>query len=404
MKKKAIVFIERHGLSLFYLVLSLGIAVITGIEFYDFRTSEVEFVTGEGVVDIQHLSDYFSPLEGTIGDAEIYVLGTQDPEEPSIMLLGGIHPNEPAGQLATVALMENLVVEHGTVYIILEANRSAYTHSQPQEATPEYYSIETPFGERRFKYGSRATNPIDQWPVPEIYVHQSTGQRLSGVDTRNLNRSFPGKPDGNYTEQVAYAIRESIVENDIIMTLDFHEASPEYAVNNALVYHEKVKSTGIAAQTILNLELFWLSEDERFAPIKPEVSPVNLRGLSHRELGDDTRTLAFLTETSNASQGRIRGKTTTSLIVDDGDKFYERATELGILEVDHSDPVTMDERVGRHIEVFLSLIDAYNVKQAGFSGDNLYYQRGTFEIDANGLGFTEIMDHGIGQFLQDPDE
>jgi hypothetical protein len=404
MKQKATVFIKTHGLSLFYLVLSLGIAVITGIQFYQFRVSEVEFVTGEGVVDIQHLSDYFEPLEGTIGDVEVYVLGTQNPEEPSIMVLGGIHPNEPAGQLAAVLLMENLVVEHGTVYIILEGNKSAYTHSQPQEATPEYYSIETPFGERTFKYGSRATNAIDQWPVPEIYIHQSTGQQLSGVDTKNLNRSFPGKPDGNYTEQVAYAIREVIVENDIILTLDFHEASPEYAVNNALVYHEKVKNTGIAAQTILNLETFWLFEDTRFAPIKPEVSPVNLRGLSHRELGDDTRTLTFLTETSNASQGRIRGKMTTSLIVDGGDKFYERATALGILEVDHSDPVPLDERVGRHVEVFLSLIDAYNVKQGGFSGENLYYQRGTFEIDAKGLGFTRIMDQGLGAFLQDPDQ
>ncbi len=41
--------------------------------------------------------------------------------------------------------------------------------------------------------------------------------------------------------------------------------------------------------------------------ISLEVSPRNLRGLSHRELGDHTDTLAVLFESANASQGRLRG-------------------------------------------------------------------------------------------------
>jgi hypothetical protein len=395
-------FIISNKLSLFYLILSLLVALITGLDFHQFKKSEVAFVTGPGVVEIQKLSDYFEPLKGTIGDADIYVLGTKNEDEPSMLVLGGVHPNEPAGQIAPVLLMENITVDFGTIYIILEANRSAYTHAHPQEATPYFYNIETPFGERTFKYGSRATNPIDQWPVPEIYVHQTTGQKLSGLDTRNLNRSFPGRPDGTYTEKIAYSILKLINEKDIILTLDFHEASPEYAVNNALVYHEKVRETGIAAQTLLNLEMFWLFDDSRFVPIKPEVSPINLRGLSHRELGDNTRTLPFLAETSNASQGRIRGMMTESLIVDGYDKFYSKASGFNLLEVDHTNAVSLNERVGRHVQTFIALIEGYNMRQAGFTGELAYYQRGEFVIHYHGLNFTDIMDLGIGNFLLEP--
>ena len=40
-----------------------------------------------------------------------------------------------------------------------------------------------------------------------------------------------------------------------------------------------------------------------------EISPPSFRGLTHREWGDYSDTLAILMETANASQGRIRGKT-----------------------------------------------------------------------------------------------
>lgn len=33
------------------------------------------------------------------------------------------------------------------------------------------FTIDTPNGERWFRFGSRATNPHHQWPDPEIYVH-----------------------------------------------------------------------------------------------------------------------------------------------------------------------------------------------------------------------------------------
>jgi len=409
-------FLREHQLSLIFMALALMVALITGIQYVKFRYTEAIFVQGPGVTEMQKLSDYYAPLKGTIGDADIYVLGSQNPDEPSILLLGGTHPNEPSGQLAPLLLMENIELTNGTVYIILETNKSAYTYSFPQEATPEYYSIETPFGAREFKYGARATNAIDQWPIPDIYVHQSTGQKLSGIDTRNLNRAFPGKTNGTYTEKVAQAIVNLVNEKDIILTLDFHEAAPEYAVNNALIYHDRARDTNIPAIMRMNLESYWVEYDTRFAPIKLELSPVNLRGLTHRELGDNTLTLAFLAETSNASQGRIRGAMTEELIVGGYDKFYERATALGILEVDYTDPVSLDERVGRHVQTFLELISAYNLRQGSFSGTWEYYKRGQFVINYHDLAysyydnffnerhnaFSNIMDNGIGHYLLDP--
>jgi hypothetical protein len=55
---------------------------------------------------------------------------------------------------------------------------------------------------------------------PEIYLHYPSGQKLAGNETRNLNRSYPGKIDGSVTERVAYAIMNMIKSNKIDMALD----------------------------------------------------------------------------------------------------------------------------------------------------------------------------------------
>ncbi len=94
--------------------------------------------------------------------------------------------------------------------MIPRTNNSAFTHNDPQEGSPQRFTISTPHGERWFRYGSRATNPIDQWPDPDVYIHASSGQQLSGSETRNLNRGYPGRPDGTLTEQICYGITELI--------------------------------------------------------------------------------------------------------------------------------------------------------------------------------------------------
>ncbi|WP_336018056.1 M14 family metallopeptidase [Fusobacterium polymorphum] len=363
--------------------LSLVIAFVAGKEFL--KTRELEpIVKGDGVTSMQKLSDYLPDLKGTRGDSDIYILQGKEPGG-SVLILGGTHPNEPAAFLTTVLLVENLKVDKGTVYIIPRANGSAMSHNDPQEASPQRFTIKTPYGERWFRFGSRATNPLDQWPDPDVYIHAASGQKLSGNETRNLNRAYPGRADGTYTEKVAYAITELIKKNDINMEIDLHEASPEYPVINAIVAHERAMP--ISSQVVMNMEF----EDIQ---IGLEPSPPSLHGLSHRELGDYTNTYAVLMETANASQGRLRGKTDENLVLTGKDPTYVKAQKIGRLFVPYDEnghPI--EERVGRHLT---GVVQHINVM-----GEN----EPDKEIIIEGLpSYEDLQKNGVGAYLKEVKE
>ena len=363
--------------------LSLVIAFVAGKEFL--KTRELEpIVKGDGVTSMQKLSDYLPDLKGTRGDSDIYILQGKEPGG-SVLILGGTHPNEPAAFLTTVLLVENLKVDKGTVYIIPRANGSAMSHNDPQEASPQRFTIKTPYGERWFRFGSRATNPLDQWPDPDVYIHAASGQKLSGNETRNLNRAYPGRADGTYTEKVAYAITELIKKNDINMEIDLHEASPEYPVINAIVAHERAMP--ISSQVVMNMEF----EDIQ---IGLEPSPPSLHGLSHRELGDYTNTYAVLMETANASQGRLRGKTDENLVLTGKDPIYVKAQKIGRLFVPYDEnghPI--EERVGRHLTGVVQHIIVM--------GEN----EPDKEIIIEGLpSYEDLQKNGVGAYLKEVKE
>ena len=360
--------------------LSLVIAFIAGKEFL--KTRELEpIVKGDGVTSMQKLSDYLPTLKGTRGDSDIYILQGKE-SGGSVLILGATHPNEPAAFLTTVLLVENLKVDKGTVYIIPRANGSAMSHNDPQEASPQRFRIKTPYGERWFRFGSRATNPLDQWPDPDVYIHAASGQKLSGNETRNLNRAYPGRADGTYTEKVAYAITELIKKNDINMEIDLHEASPEYPVINAIVAHERAMP--ISSQVVMNMEF----EDIQ---IGLEPSPPSLHGLSHRELGDYTNTYAVLMETANASQGRLRGKTDENLVLTGKDPIYVKAQKIGRLFVPYDEnghPI--EERVGRHLTGVVQHIIVM--------GEN----EPDKEIIIEGLpSYEDLQKNGVGAYLKE---
>ena len=363
--------------------LSLVIAFVAGKEFL--KTRELEpIVKGDGVTSMQKLSDYLPDLKGTRGDSDIYILQGKEPGG-SVLILGGTHPNEPAAFLTTVLLVENLKVDKGTVYIIPRANGSAMSHNDPQEASPQRFTIKSPYGERWFRFGSRATNPLDQWPDPDVYIHAASGQKLSGNETRNLNRAYPGRADGTYTEKVAYAITELIKKNDINMEIDLHEASPEYPVINAIVAHERAMP--ISSQVVMNMEF----EDIQ---IGLEPSPPSLHGLTHRELGDYTNTYAVLMETANASQGRLRGKTDENLVLTGKDPTYVKAQKIGRLFVPYDEnghPI--EERVGRHLTGVIQHIIVM--------GEN----EPDKEIIIEGLpSYEDLQKNGVGAYLKEVKE
>ncbi len=356
--------------------LALIVAVIPG---YRAQTRDDFIRQGPGVTGISKLSHWFPALRGTAGDADVYVMDSGKAGGMAL-ILGGTHGNEPSGYIAATLIVENAVPQSGRLFVVPHANRSAMTHTDYQEASPHLLEFHGASGLRTFRYGSRATNPTDQWPDPDIYIHASSGQKLSGAETRNLNRAYPGRPDGTFTEKVAFAITSLVRTEKVDLVIDLHEASPEYPVINAVVAHERAMK--VASNAVLNLEF----EDIR---IGLEPSPKNLRGLSHRELGDATEALAMLFETANASQGRLRGATDARLVIDGTDDKYLKAAKLGRLAVPFDEKGwPMNRRVGRHTSAVMAVFAAFT---------SLHRNR---PISVTGLpDYSQLMAKGLEPYL-----
>jgi len=157
--------------------------------------------------------------------------------------------------------------------------------------------------------------------------------------------------DGLLTEKIGYGISELIRKENIDVVVDLHEAPPEKPLINAIVAHER--AADLAVLTALNLEM-------RDIKLRLESSPVTLRGLSHRELGDHTDAMSTLLETPNAIQGMIRGRTDANLAVIGKDKQYVKAAALGRTFVPFDEAGhPIEERVARHITTVYEMTNAF---------------------------------------------
>jgi len=363
--------------SVFLFVLAL-VCSITTSEFID-MWQDPPIVPGPGVKEILPLSHWLEELRDSPFDTDVYILQGSE-KGGKLLILGGTHPNEPAGLVTATLFVENAVPIQGTIYVIPRANRSAFTHSEPGEGTPQFFHIKLLDGSvRTFRFGSRRTNPIHQWPDPTVY--RTGGMTTGGGEARNLNRAYPGDPRGNPTQKLAYAITQLIRKEDIDLVCDLHESSPEYPVNNALVFHQKASELAAMVQMFL---------EDSGVSIRLEESPVNLRGLSHRELGDHTNAYPLLFEVANPSQGRLRGKASEELILTGIDKFYLAAAKRGELFVDYTDKgYPLDLRVARHSAALLATVEAWNL---------LFFDK---PILLEGVpSYDEILAQGIGSFLR----
>ena len=178
--------------------IGLLLFIFSGISFYRSRNLQEPVVLSDGVKKVKKLSDYFAGIKGTINDCNIYILEGEQ-EGGTIMVMAGTHPEEPAGRLATWIFAENAKMETGRLILVLTANRSGATVTRLGGGYPPDYTIPTEWGERIFKQGDRWSNPLDQWPDPEVYIHYPSKQNLAYVDIRNLNRTWPGRANGTIT-------------------------------------------------------------------------------------------------------------------------------------------------------------------------------------------------------------
>ncbi len=373
--------IKRHLIfGSVFLLGAMALGYFSGKSFMSMHIDDHIFPSS-GLTENKMLSEYFPKLKKTPGDTPVFIFQGEQPGR-NILILGGAHPNEPAGTIAAILLVENIHVQAGKVIIIPWANHSGFTHNDPQEGSPQRFSIRTQDGQRWFKYGSRLTNPIHQWPDPTVYINPS-GQKLAGTECRNLNRSYPGRRNGNLTEKIAFGIMEVLISENIDLALDLHEAAPEYPVINAIVFHES--SAEIASIAFMELQLSNLE-------FRLEASPPNLRGLSHREWGDFAKVKAVLLETANVSHGRLKGKPSASLITEGRDKNYVKADKLGRLFVPFKEEgIPLKLRVARHLASIEALISA------------LQEEDPTKIFAIHGLPSVErVKIEGIGQFLAPP--
>jgi len=367
------------------LVGAVVIAAISGRSYLAMRSPgpDVDRVIPHAGFVHRQLSDYFEGIKETPADTDVYIQAGTEPGG-TILVLGGTHANEPAAATAAVLILERAAVSHGRLIIVPYANMMGRTHTFPQDAHPQTFGFKTQAGNTRtFRYGSRTTNTVHEWPNPDIYIHPASGQTMAGVERSNLNRAHPGVADGGLTERLAYAFIELIKKEKVDLAIDLHEASPEYPVVDAMVAHDRAME--LTAMVAMELEFEGI-------PMRLEPSPKNLRGLSHREWGDATDVLAILLETCNPSAGRFRGRTDEALILTGADKAYQKASGLGRLYVSYeTGDKPIADRVARHVTSVKLL------------ADNLEFVRHGKGVVIEGLpGYQELSDRGIGAFLSEP--
>jgi hypothetical protein len=279
-------------------------------------------------VTVKALSDYFPGLARTPGDTAVYILEGSVPGA-TVFVAGGTHAGEIAGSLAAIGLVERAAIRRGRLIVIPYTNNSAATYSDPRRpGVPASFEVRTASGIRTFRIGARLTRPEHQGePDPPGMTSPSPEDTADNL-SRNLDRQYPGRADGNLTQRIAYAIVTLIQKENVDLAFDLHEAAPGSRL--AMMIVANPKNVDLAAEAVLALEAEGLG-------MKLEESSLDFRGLSHREWGDATPAKTFLFETPNPA----------------------------LLKDKPGDPVNDAEwplarRIGIHVETMMAIIDAYN--------------------------------------------
>jgi len=232
--------------------------------------------------------------------------------------------------------------------------------------------------------GDRWSNPLDQWPDPEVYIHYPSRQELAYVDIRNLNRTWPGRANGTLTEKTCYAMTQLIQKENVDIVIDLHEAELQYPVISTIVAHQKGEDlAALVSMMISGLEGF---------DIGMEYSPKALHGLSHREIGDHTQAISLLLEAPEPFLDATRGRTDRALLLEGKDEFVLRAGKHGLLfEKMDEDGWPIDIRVGRHCSTIIYILELWSEENPEKAVVARKIPR-----------YAEVKEKGVGFFLRDP--
>jgi hypothetical protein len=365
------------------ILLTAVLLILGGAPLSKHRRYQVPVVAGPGVTKVIRLSDFVPSLTGSIADSHVYVLEGREPGGAAL-IMANTHANEPEGLLTSIIMIENAVVEKGTMFIIPQFDASAGRNTKPGDGYPLYFDIPTDWGQKRFRMGNRDSSPLELWPDPDVYIHYPDRQLFSFNDVRNTNRTWPGRPNGPLTERITFAAMELIRKNRVNIAIDMHGAETMYPVTNCIVAPEKSsKIATMASLTVKAMEGF----DNHVEP-----SPIRFRGLSHREIGDYSEALPFLLEAPIPFLDQPTGPKTVKLLLDGKDPFLLSLAKKKKLFVPYDENGwPTEKRVGQHCSVVLEIFRQYSKKNPDLA------------IQTSGIPkYAELMKNGIGHYFHDP--
>ncbi len=298
---------------------------------------------GKGVTGQRNISYYSSVLKKTNLDTPVFIMDSGKPGATAL-IIGGTHGNELAGYISALLFVERAMIEQGKLFVIPIANRSALSIPDTQKPIPHQFSANSRSGIRVLLYGDRYTD-IEDHKNDHSSVKLSRTKPVVYLDrkSRNLNRMYPGNPEGNPTQQLAHAILELIISENIDFCIDFHEArTPEKATNSDMNRHPTngwLSYSLISHPRGIETAAFALLavEENIQVTVKLEESKPENKGMSHWEIGSRTRCISFLSESPNPGQDRWRKKP----------------------DVIKDPNYPLNHRVGMHIWVFYYLAEAF---------------------------------------------
>ena len=161
-----------------------------------------------------------------------------------------------------------------------------------------------------------------------------------------------------------------------------HLSGPLNKMLNALIAHERAMN--LASNVVVDMQMEGVQ-------ISLEPSPTDLRGLTHRELGDHTDTLALLMEAPNPAQGRLRDRTDEALVLTGKSETYVKAGEIGQLYVPYDEngwPIEV--RCARHV---------FGIERILANYSEMYEE----PIIVTGMpSYDELVKNGMGPYLNEP--
>ena len=358
---------------------------VAGYQLYTHRHFQVPLILGPGVTKVVKLSEYSPGVKGTMADTNVFFLEGKE-EGGKVIILANTHANEPAALLTAALIIENAVVDKGTMIVIPMFNNSAGRNTRPGDGYPLYFEIPTAWGSKTFRMGNRDASPLDQWPDPDVYVHYPDKQLLSFLDVRNTNRTWPGRAKGPLMERVTFGAMEIMRKENVDTAIDIHGAETMFPVTNCIVAPEK--SMRIATMATLTVK----SKEHFDSHVEP--SPSGFRGLSHREIGDYSDALPFLLEAPIPFLDQPTGPKTVDLLMDGKDPFLLSLSKKGKLFVSYDEEGwSMEKRVGQHCSVILEIVNQYSRKNPDTAIQIKHVPR-----------YADVIKNGVGFYYHNPEK